>query len=292
MSSTEREQRGAPDADVLILGDGRRVGVAVFGAREGFPIIALHGMPGSRLMYATVTQAAARRGIRLIAVDRPGYGRSDRCARGTLLDYAGDVAGIAEIMGLERFAVLGASGGGSYALACAAHLGSRLTRVGVVSGIGPLRTPRSLSSMASVNRWVFRLARVSPALVGVLLPRLVRRSLPQLQAHVAAGTSPNPSISPAVLRLVVEDQAEAIRQGGAGIAFDAANLWRPWRFPLIQIKVPTHLWHGDADNLAPVALGRLMAEAIPSCEATIYPGEGHAEPLIRHADEIMAAMAG
>jgi len=180
----------------LVLGDGRRVGVAVFGAREGFPVIGLHGMPGSRLMYATVAQAAARRGIRLIAVDRPGYGRSGRRAGGTLLGYAGDVAGIAEILGLERFAVLGTSGGGSYALACAARLGSRLTRVGVVSGIGPLRTPGSLSGMAPVNRWVFRLARVSPALVGVVLPRLVRRSLAQLQAHVAAGTSPHP-VNPA-----------------------------------------------------------------------------------------------
>lgn len=292
MSSTHQKQRGASDRDVLILGAGRRVGVAVFGAREGFPVIALHGMPGSRLMYATVAQAAARRGIRLIAVDRPGYGLSDRCARGTVLDYAGDVAGVAEIIGLGRFAVLGTSGGGSYALACAAHLGSRLTRVGVVSGIGPLRTPGGLSGMAPVNGWIFRLARLSPALVGVVLPRLVRRSLAQLQAHVAAGTSPSPSIPPAVLPLVVADQAEAIRQGGPGIAFDAANLWRSWGFPFSQIKVPAHLWHGDADNLAPAALGRLIADAIPGCQATIYSGEGHAEPLIRHADEIMAAMAG
>jgi len=243
-------------------------------------------------MYATVAQAAARRGIRLIAVDRPGYGRSDRCAGGTLLDYAGDVAGIAEIIGLDRFAVLGTSGGGCYALACATRLGSRLTRVGVVSGIGSLRTPGSLSGMAPVNRWIFRLARSSPALVGVVLPRMVRRSLSQLQAHVAAGTSPTPSIPPAVLPLVVADLAEAIRQGGAGIVFDAANLWRPWGFPLTQITVPTHLWHGDADNLAPAELGRLIADAIPNCEATFYPGEGHAEPLTLHADEIMAAMAG
>jgi pimeloyl-ACP methyl ester carboxylesterase len=276
----------------LVLGDGRRVGVAVFGAQQGFPVIALHGMPGSRLMYAAVAQAAARQGIRLIAVDRPGYGRSDRCAGGTLLDYAGDVAGIAEVIGLGRFAVLGTSGGGSYALACAARLGSRLTRVGVVSGIGPLRTPGSLAGMAPVNRWIFRLARLSPALVGVVLPRLVRRSLSQLQAHVAAGTSPSPSIPPGVLPLVVADQAEAIRQGGAGIAFDAGNLWRLWGFPLAQITVPARLWHGDADNLAPVALGRLIADAVPGCEATFYPGEGHGEPLTRHADEIMAAMAG
>ena len=88
------------------------------------------------------------------------------------------------------------------------------------------------------------------------------------------------------------DQAEAIRQDGAGIAFDAGNLWRPWGFPLAQITVPARLWHGDADNLAPVALGRLIADAVPGCEATFYPGEGHAEPMTRHVDEIMAAMAG
>jgi pimeloyl-ACP methyl ester carboxylesterase len=292
MSSTSQGQGEAAGGDVLVLGDGRRVGVGVFGARDGFPVIAFHGMPGSRLMYATVAQAAARRGVRLIAVDRPGYGRSDRCAGGTLLDYAGDVAAIAQIIGLDRFAVLGTSGGGCYALACAARLDSRLTRVGVVSGIGPLHTPGSLSGMAPVNRWIFRLARLSPAVVGVVLPRLVRRSLSQLQAHVAAGTSPTPSIPPAVLPLVVADQAEAIRQGGAGIAFDAANLWRPWGFPLTQITVPADLWHGDADNLAPAEHGRLIVGAIPGCEATFYPGEGHAEPLTRHADEIMAAMAG
>lgn len=63
-------------------------------------------------------------------------------------------------------------------------------------------------------------------------------------------------------------------------------------FPLTQIMVSAHLWHGAADNLAPAALGRLIADAVPGCEATFYPGEGHAEPLTRQADEIMAAMAG
>src|SRR5262249_56903853 len=116
VSSVNQKQRGAPGGDVLVLGDGRRVGVAVFGAREGFPVIGLHGMPGSRLMYATVAQAAARRGIRLIAVDRPGYGRSDRRARGTLLGYAGGVVGIADVIGLGRVAGLGCSAGRSYAL--------------------------------------------------------------------------------------------------------------------------------------------------------------------------------
>ena len=271
------------------LADGRAIGVATFGAPDGRPVVALHGMPGSRLMFAAVAAAAARQGVRIIALDRPGYGVADPHPGGTLLGYASDVANVADLLGIERFAVLGVSGGSQYALACAGALGPRVSFVGLVSGIGPLRAPRSLAGMARMNAMVFRLARISPSLVGAVLPRLIRRSLAALDAHVAAGTSPTEAIPPDVLAIVVADQREAIRQGGAGIAFDAANLWRKWAFRLSDVVVPVHLWHGEADDLAPTALARRMAAAIPHCTSTFYPAEGHAEPLIHHADEIMSA---
>lgn len=276
---------------VLRLRGGRAVGVASFGSPEGTPVLALHGMPGSRLMYASIDEAARRRGVRVIAIDRPGYGRSDRNEGGTILGYADDVVEVADLLGIERFAVLGTSGGSQYALACAPRLGSRLASIALISGIGPLRTRRSLSGMAAPNAMIFRLARVSPALVAAILPRLVRRALPGLEAHAAAGTSPTPTISPEVFRIVVADQREAIRQGGAGIRFDAGNLWRPWGFRLGDVRVPVHIWHGESDNLAPASLVRQMAAGIPRCEATFYPGEGHAEPLTRHADEVLEALA-
>ncbi len=141
MSSASQRQGGAAGGDVLVLGDGRRVGCGSVWRRGGVPG---HRVARDAWVAADVRHRGAgggAAGIRLIAVDRPGYGRSDPRAGGTLLDYAGDVAAIAQIIGLDRFAVLGTSGGGCYALACAAGLGSRLTRVGVVSGIGSLRTP-------------------------------------------------------------------------------------------------------------------------------------------------------
>jgi pimeloyl-ACP methyl ester carboxylesterase len=291
LNSTPLPDRSTLPDGVLRLPDGRTVGVAAFGSPEGIPVLALHGMPGSRLMYATIEEAAKRHGVRVIAIDRPGYGRSDPDRGGTLLGYAEDVARIADLLGLERFGVLGTSGGGSYALACGARLGRRLSSIGVISGMGPLRSPGSLSGMASVNAMVFRLARLSPALVGAILPRLIRRSLPQMEAQVTAGGSLTPTIPPEVFAVIVADQREAIRQGGAGIRFDAANLWRPWGFRLADVRVAVHLWHGESDNLAPVSLAHRMAVEIPNCEATFYPGEGHAEPLTRHAGDVLEAFA-
>ena len=95
------------------LADGRAIGVATFGAPDGRPVVALHGMPGSRLMFAAVDAAAARQGVRIIALDRPGYGVADPHPGGTLLGYASDVEfshwmtreiGVAPVPGSSFFA--------------------------------------------------------------------------------------------------------------------------------------------------------------------------------------------
>ena len=80
-------------------------------------------------------------------------------------------------------------------------------------------------------------------------------------------------------------------QGGAGAALDMANLWRKPAFSFDLIRVPTFIWHGEADNLAPVASGRYLAAHIPDSQAVFYPGESHTDPLMRHSDEIMRTLA-
>lgn len=65
-------------------------------------------------------------------------------------------------------------------------------------------------------------------------------------------------------------------------------LWRPWGFRFEDIHVPVYLWHGSADNLAPAHLAHYIADHVPRCEATFFPGEGHTDPLTKHSDEIMA----
>jgi pimeloyl-ACP methyl ester carboxylesterase len=280
------------ESNTLILSDGRRLSYAEFGDPAGKAVIGFHGMPGSRLMIKAFEPAAIALGARLIAPDRPGYGLSDPHPRGTLLSYPRDVLELANALGLDHFAVAGVSGGGPYALACAHELPGRLTAAGVISGIGPLRLPDSTRGMQRTNRIMFTLGRFSPAFAGFLLSRLIRSSLPTMEKHIQDGTSPTPDLSPEVFAIMAADQREAIRAGGQGLVFDMKMLWRPWGFNPPDIRAGVCLWHGEADTLAPSRLAHYLAQQIPGCQATFYPGEGHTDPLTQHGEEILAKIVG
>ena len=107
-----------------MLPDGRRVACAEYGDPGGLPVLALHGTPGSRLMFALADRAARERCIRLIAPERPGYGLSDYRHSESLAHIAEDLSAVADAYELGRFAVIGVSGGGPYAVAAAAAMWS------------------------------------------------------------------------------------------------------------------------------------------------------------------------
>ena len=117
--------------------DGRQLATQLDGDPEGRPIFLLHGTPGSRLGPRPRSAVLHRLGVQLISFDRPGYGESDRLEGRRVADAAADVLAIADAYGLDRFAVVGRSGGGPHALACAALLPDRLTRAAVLVGIAP-----------------------------------------------------------------------------------------------------------------------------------------------------------
>jgi pimeloyl-ACP methyl ester carboxylesterase len=274
----------------LRLQDGRLLGYAEYGDPLGMSVIGIHGMPGSRLMMKTFENAALAAGARIVAPERPGYGLSSPHPRGTMAGYPDDVLQLADEMGIDHFAVMGVSGGGPYALACAYKLAHRLTVCAVVSGIGPLTFPNSTQGMVRANRIMFTLGRFSPGLTALLLPRLINASLSSADKHVQAGTSPAVELSPEIFAILMADQREAVRMGGKGVAFDMRILWQAWGFRLDEIQTKVFLWHGEADNLAPTPLAHYLAAHLPNCAALFYPGEGHTDPLTKHAGEIMCKM--
>src|SRR5262249_37258319 len=100
---------------LITLADGRRLAFCEYGAPQGKPVFSFPGWPGSRLEARLAAPTARRFNARLIAVDRPGFGRSDFKKRRTLVDWPGDVAKLADALGLDRFSIAGVSGGGPYA---------------------------------------------------------------------------------------------------------------------------------------------------------------------------------
>lgn len=277
----------------LTLRDGRRLGYAEFGAPGGRPVLLCHGFPASRLDGRLGHAAASRLNARLIAPDRPGYGLSDLQPGRRITDWPRDVLELADALSLERFPVLGVSGGGPYAIACAGTITERLTSLGIVCGLGRAEDTAGMNTFARAS---FALARSAPPLSQlfnrVLAP--VLRSSPRLMLKLLASRLPPPDrevlSNAGTFAMFADSYREAFRQGGRGAAHDMILYAKPWEIAVQSIRVPCHLWHGEQDTTVPVAMARWLAAALPKCSARFYPDEGHFSLPVRRMDEILAAL--
>jgi len=285
------------ESQSVSLRDGRRLGYAEYGAADGTPGFYFHGHPGSRLEPRFADAAAAGAGLRVIALDRPGYGLSDFQSGRRILDWPVDVAEVADALGLDRFGVLGSSGGGPYALVCAHALPGRVTRAGVISSVGPYDAPGATDGMRWQNRVGFQLSARFPPLARLVMSsmaRQLRRRPERTLDAIAQAMSPRDAEiarRPEVREILAADIAEAFRRGPRGAALDVVLLGRPWGFRLDEIQTEVHLWQGEADVLVPPAMGRHLAAQLPDCRATFFPGEGHLL-FVDHMAEIIGVFAG
>ena len=163
---------------VIQLSDKRRLSYAEYGDSNGAPVFLFHGLPGSRLSWGLIPDNQLPAGLRLIAPDRPGYGKSDPKPRRSLLDWADDICELANALGIEKFAVVGVSGGGPGALACAWKMPECITAVGVVASPAPTNAPGVFEGMSKTNRFFMNLAWCLPWLSTLnvrLLTSVIRR---------------------------------------------------------------------------------------------------------------------
>jgi pimeloyl-ACP methyl ester carboxylesterase len=282
------------------LPDGRRLGYAEYGDPAGKAVLHFHGTPDSRLegTLPGLAESAARLGVRLILPDRPGFGLSDFKRGRTVLDWPEDVLGLADALGFEHFAIMGLSGGGPYAAACAYKIPQRLSRVGIVSGVGPPEMPGAMEMLEkSSDGQAVKLGSKSPWLLRLVLAYTVfqfRRDPHKMVSETASQVSPPDQAAlkrSDVAETVVRMTAGAFQQGGRGAAWDYTLFSRPWGFSLGDIRLPVYLWHGEDDWICPAQMGRYVAQNIPGCQATFYPGEGHISLVVNHFAEILQVVA-
>jgi pimeloyl-ACP methyl ester carboxylesterase len=283
-------------AKTLRLEDGRLLGYAIYGDPAGQPVFYFHGCPGSRLEAQLADGVAARMGIRLIALDRPGFGLSDFKPRRTIFEWPDDVIKVADALGISRFATIGVSGGGPYAAACALRLPQRLTAVAIVCGLGPLDTAGGSDRMIRNNHLILFLGRRLPWLARLSLRRVayqVRRNPGAILARLLVAL-PDPDKAvlarPEIKNTIKDNIVEAFRGGSRGAACELLLYTRPWGFLLEDIATRVNLWHGDQDVSVPPTMGRYQARTIPNCRAIFYPGEGHFSLVIDHMEEILSGL--
>lgn len=269
------------DLQAIALPDGRVLAYAEYGDSDGAPVFFFHGIPGSRL-FRPPDAITRRAGVRLICMDRPGYGQSTFQAGRRIVDWPADVAFLADSLGIERFAVAGHSGGGPYALACAYALPQRVTLAAVISGLGPLEAPKALEGMWARNRLGFQMGRFIPwPLWRWLIWFFFHKSRREPETVVESDKSQRPRADaalwkdPAIRAICYQSEVEAFRQGTLGHAWEARLATLPWGFPLRDIRIPVHLWHGTADNLATIHMARYLATTIPTARPHFYEDEAH-----------------
>lgn len=280
----------------LTLKDGRTLSYAEYGDPNGEPAFYFHGHPGCRFEARLADGPAATRDVRVIALDRPGYGRSTYQPRRRILDWPTDVVQAAGTLGIERFAVFGGSGGGPYALACAHEIADRLTGVGVISGFGPMDAPGSTKGMRLLNALAFKYGTRVPFVLDLVMGSMARKvrrdpggAFRQIKKAMA-GPDGEALDAPEIEETFKAELSEAFRQGSRGAALDAKLIGRPWGFRIEDIATEVHLWQGEQDRLVPPAMGRYMAEAIPNCRATFVSDGGHLLVLDR-MDEVIDVLA-
>jgi pimeloyl-ACP methyl ester carboxylesterase len=274
--------------------DGRVVAVEIIGGQDAAPVLLCHGLADSRLAAHWFRQAARELGLRVIAPDRPGTGGTDPRRLSLLADWAEDATMVLDALQVASAALLGISGGGPFAAACAARIPSRVRRLKLVSPLGPPGWPTG--GMAPGERLALALARHAPAFGGWSLGRLaaLTRRGPRLFLRLAATALPDVDVralqQPDMRESFLISYLEAFRLGSCGVAQDLRVLTRPWGFGLGSIKAPTLIQHGDADATVPVLHARLYAEAIPGAQLQIDPGHGHFS-ILGAAREILAPLA-
>ncbi|MBD3669849.1 MAG: alpha/beta fold hydrolase [Gammaproteobacteria bacterium] len=280
----------------MYLGDGRRLSFAEYGPEDGYPTIMMHGLTGSRLQLHPNHRPLYENNIRLFIPERPGYGYSDSQSERTILDWNRDLDELSDFLELERFALMGYSVGGSFAMAAAAHFGERVSHLSLVSSMGQYHDLEDLDGMLPMFRMLLGLGKFTPS-IAMALMRLMTRSIrskpdkyferiieqsPQMDKEVLS----DPDIQSVYTRSVLE----AARQGERDMMLEQLMMARDWGFSPREVEVPVTMWHGELDRHVPLPMARAIQAELPRVKMKLIQGAGHFL-IFRYWPEIVSELS-
>lgn len=308
------------ESQIFKLPDGRSLGYAEYGNPNGKPLLYFHGYPSSRIEAEPADEMARRCGLRLLALDRPGFGISTAQPGRKMLDWSEDVRAFATGMGLERFAVMGLSGGGPFALACAYALPRNMvSAVGLFASGPPWEAGKQ--HMSLVRRISSAMAKYWPTGLGIVLSLCVRglRAIatagpvikrldawleleskkkedeklaeePSKQQEDPLAKKTTKERREYLLRLLID---EPFNQGSAAAVEEAELLSsQDWGFKLEDVDFDTiRIWHGAKDANAPIVMMRYLADKLPHSVLREYENDSH-YTMFPHLEGAMRELSG
>lgn len=287
----------APEHNLVCkLKDARSFGYSIAGDPDGKPVFFLGGFPGSRLDGLAIDEPARQAGLKIISVDRPGFGLSDFLPKRTFVDIADDIGQLARELAINKYAVLGISGGGPYAAACATVMPENIISTTLVSSICPLNTPRLLHGMKPFYRRLIKLSAYTSLGLRLAILRHMKLAQNDSLGFLLDILSFNPRcdqmaiLNSGIYHLAVATANEAYRRGIAPVLHEARLYMQDWGFDLRRVQSKVVIWHGALDEMIPVAMGAYLSNQIPAAEAHFCEEDGHFL-LLNRARQILRQVA-
>lgn len=261
---------------------GRRVSYYQYGAADGFPAFFCHGT-GSHVHAMCLHKTAEAFGYRLIVPDRTGIGLSDFDPKTTLLDEANDIASLADHLRIDRFGLIGLSGGGPTLFAAAHSLPERLEFVVALACAAPLYTDRVASRQLGLGDRIYaKLGKWLPLSLFQIpfgwMGRQIRKNPASFAKMFASSMCPADSgvFQDKNFQLMfLRDWQELFKQGPKGASLDAQLTYLPWGFDLRDIRCRIEIRHGTEDRWVPPSFSRYLASTLPDATLHMIPGQGH-----------------
>ncbi len=288
----------APTRSVTLAG-GRRLSFDDVGDPEGVPVLFLHGSPDSRLARHPDDDVARRAGVRLVAVDRPGSGRSDRRRLGSGPGLAEEVGAVAEVLGVTSICVMGWSLGGLVALATAAEAPWLVRALGLVAPVPPREAYRDPRVAAAVDPVRVELAEaacssgpedLAQEVAPYLVPDPLDASVARAHVREAGGALGRAELEavPGSVDALCRSLLESVQGGRGGLHDDVVDQFGPGPDPA-RVRCPVVCWHGALDVVSPPEVGRWLVDRLPAARLEVAAGSGHRVALT-HWDEVLMSV--
>lgn len=275
----------------ITLTDGRALGFLECGDPKGHPVFYFHGFPGSRLQASDFHETAKAHRYRFFGIDRPGMGLSTFNKKHTILNWSQDIVALANHLEIDKFSVIGHSGGAPFVMACAYMIPERLSGAAVVSGIAPTTLPESKIGMPWGLRAMNVLVRYVPGFAFLLMkiqqkmmlkPKIFNQFIQKLPA-------PDRIIFQDInhINKMMDMIAEALKDGVNGAAQEICLVLRPWGFDLEKITYPITIWQGKLDMQVPASHADIYKTKLPHAKLRLFEHEAHVSTLYNHMENIL-----
>jgi pimeloyl-ACP methyl ester carboxylesterase len=280
--------------------DGRSIDVWLAGPADGEAVVFHSGTPGNGMPFSWHVENMAERGLRYVSVTRPGYGSSTRLAGRRVADVVPDTRFVLDHLGIDKAWILGWSGGGPHALACAALMPERVRGTALIAGVAPYPAEGLdwFAGMGAENVEEFKAALAGHEalmpfmqpladLFGKVTPTEVADSFGSLIDDVDRG-----SLTGELADYVAGLFREAFRTGYWGIFDDDIAFSTPWGFDVGSIRGPVDIWQGAHDRMVPFGHGQWLAAHVGHARAHLFQEQGHLTLVVDAYPQILDALIG